>query len=139
MKIITRNLLLYAALLFVYTALFRFGLSSLLTAEKWTLVWIIAVLYGGLIFITAWITGRRDGLENIMFDAGFRWNLTTGIIWGIASEAWFLLGFHSHYESHRVVHITLLIWSGFLLIHFIVFLILRRKTIKGIHKTDIFE
>ena len=92
MKIITRNLLLYAGLLFVYTILFRFGLSSLLTAEKWLWVMIIAIVYGGIIFITAWMTGRKDGKENFLFDAGFRWNLTTGLIWGLASEAWFLLG-----------------------------------------------
>ena len=34
MKIITKNLGLYAGLLLAYTVLFRFGLSSLLTAEK---------------------------------------------------------------------------------------------------------
>jgi hypothetical protein len=139
MKIITRNLLLFASLLLVYTVLFRFGLSSLLSAEKWIWVMIIAVLYGALIFVTAWMTGKRDGKENFLFDAGFRWNLTTGIIWGLASEAWFLLGFHSEYESIRAVHITLLIWSGFIVLHFILFLILRRRTIGGVHKKDIFE
>lgn len=139
MKIITRNLLIFAALLFTYTILFRFGLSSLLTAEKWIWVIVISVLYGGIIFITAWMTGKRDGKENFLFDAGFRWNITTFIIWGIASEAWFLLGYHSSSESIGVVHITLLIWSGFLVLHFILFLILRRRTIKGVHKTDIFE
>jgi hypothetical protein len=139
MKIITRNLLLFASLLLLYTVLFRFGLSSLLTAEKWTWVMIIAVLYGALIFVTAWMTGKRDGKENFLFDAGFRWNLTTGIVWGLASEAWFLLGFHSQYESIRAVHITLLIWSGFIVLHFILFLILRRRTIGGVHKKDIFE
>lgn len=139
MKIITKNLGLYAGLLLAYTVLFRFGLSSLLTAEKWLWVTLIAVFYGAIIFVTAWMTGRRDGKENFLFDAGFRWNLTTWIVWGSASEAWFLLGFHSPYESIRVVHITLLIWSGFLLLHFILFLVLRRRTIKGVHKTDIFE
>jgi hypothetical protein len=140
MKIISRNLLLFAALLLVYTLLFRFGLGQLLTAEKWFWVIIIAILYGGIIFITAWMTGKRDGMENFLFDAGFRWNLTTFLVWGAASEAWFLLDFHSAYESIRVVHITLLIWSGFLLLHFLLFLILRRRrTIKGVHKTDIFE
>ena len=139
MKIITRNLLLFASLLFIYTILFRYGLSSLLTAEKFGWVMIIAIIYGAIIFATAWLTGRRDGKENFLFDAGFRWNLTTGIVWGLASEAWFLLGFHSAYESIRVVHITLLIWSGFIILHFILFLILRRKTIRGVHKTDIFE
>jgi len=139
MKIITRNLLLFAALLLVYTILFRYGLSSLLTAEKFIWVMIIAVIYGATIFVTAWMTGRRDGRENFLFDAGFRWSLITFIVWGAASEAWFLLGLHSSYESIRVVHITLLIWSGFLVLHLILFLILRRRTIKGVHKTDIFE
>ena len=139
MKIITRNLLLFAFLLLAYTLAFRFGLSKLLPAELWIWVIITSVAYGAAIFVTAWTTGKRDGMNNFLFDAGFRWNLTTFIVWGAASEAWFLLGLHSTYESIRVVHITLLIWSGFLILHFILFLILRRRTIKGIHKTDIFE
>jgi len=139
MKIVSRNLLLFAFLLFAYSLAFRFGLSTLLTAEKWAWVVIISVAYGAAIFVTAWMTGKRDGMNNFLFDAGFRWNLTTFIVWGIASEGWFLLGFHSAYESIRIVHITLLIWSGFLLLHLILFLILRRRTIKGIHKTNIFE
>lgn len=139
MKIISRNLLLFASLLLIYTLLFRYGLGALLTAEKWAWVVFIAVAYGALIFVTAWMTGKRDGINNFLFDAGFRWNLTTFIVWGAASEAWFLLGLHSAHESIRVVHITLLIWSGFLVLHFILFLILRRRTIKGVHKSDIFE
>ncbi|MDF1573974.1 MAG: hypothetical protein P1P86_02110 [Bacteroidales bacterium] len=139
MKIVSRNLLLYALLLFIYTVLFRFGLSSLLAVERWIWVIFISVAYGAIIFVSAWMTGKRDGINNFLFDAGFRWNLTTFIVWGITSEAWFLLGFHSAYESIRIVHITLLIWSGFLILHLILFLILRRRTIKGIHKTNIFE
>jgi hypothetical protein len=139
MKIISRNLLLFASLLLAYTLAFRFGLSNLLAAEKWIWVIVISVAYGAAIFVTAWTTGKRDGINNFLFDAGFRWNLTTFIVWGAASEAWFLLNLHSTYESIRVVHITLLVWSGFLILHLILFLILRRRTIKGIHKTDIFE
>jgi hypothetical protein len=139
MKIISRNLLLFALLLFIYSVLFRFGLSTLLTAERWIWVVLISVAYGTAIFFTAWTTGKRDGMNNFLFDAGFRWNLTTFIVWGAVSEAWFLLGLHSTYESIRIVHITLLIWSAFLILHFILFLILRRRTIKGVHKSDIFE
>lgn len=139
MKIVSRNLLLFALLLFIYSVLFRFGLSSLLTAERWVWVILISVAYGAAIFFTAWTTGKRDGMNNFLFDAGFRWNLTTFVVWGAVSEAWFLLGFNSAYEPIRIVHITLLIWSGFLLLHFILFLILRRRTIKGVHKTNIFE
>lgn len=139
MKILSRNLLIYALLLLVYTLLFRWGLSSLLTAERFLWVVLISVAYGAIIFFTAWTSGKREGMNNFLFDAGFRWNLTTFIVWGAVSEAWFLLGFQSAYESIRIVHITLLIWSGFLFLHFILFLILRRRTIKGVHKSDIFE
>jgi len=65
--------------------------------------------------------------------------MTTFVVWGAASEAWFLQDLHSAYESIRVVHITLLIWSGFLVMHLILFLILKRRTIRGIQKSDIFE
>jgi hypothetical protein len=139
MKVLSPNLLLFALLLLVYTLLFRWGLSSLLTAERFLWVILISVAYGSIIFLTAWTTGKRDGMNNFLFDAGFRWNLTTFIVWGAASEAWFLMGFQSAHEAIRIVHITLLIWSGFLLLHFILFLILRRRTIKGVHKTNIFE
>jgi len=139
MKIVSRNLLIFALLLLIYTVLFRYGLSRLLEAELWVWVIVIAVAYGAMIFATAWTTGKRDGMNNFLFDAGFRWNLTTFFVWGAASEAWFLLGFHSVYESIRVVHVTLLIWSGFLILHLILFLILHRRTIKGVHKTNIFD
>ncbi|MFH0757861.1 MAG: hypothetical protein V2B15_11280 [Bacteroidota bacterium] len=139
MKIISKNLLLFAGLLFVYTLLFRFGLSDLLNAEKYTWVWVLAFFYGAAIFATAWMTGRRDGMENFLFDAGLRWSLTTFLVWGGVSEAWFLLGLGARQESIRMVHITLLIWSGFLVLHFILFLILRKRTIKGIYKSDIFK
>ncbi len=139
MKIITRNLLLFAVLLCVYTLLFRYGLSRLLPAEAWTWVIVTSILYGLMIAVTAFLSGRSDGRENFFFDAGFRWNLTTFIVWGATSEAWFLLGLQSQYETIRTVHISLLIWSFFLVLHLILFLILRRRTIRGIHKTDIFE
>jgi len=73
MKIISRNLLLFAFLLLLYTVLFRFGLSSLLKAEAWFWVVAIAVAYGAIIFVTAWMTGRREGMQNFLFNAGFRW------------------------------------------------------------------
>jgi hypothetical protein len=50
---------------------------------------VFSVAYGAAIFVTAWTTGKRDGMNNFLFDTGF--------------------------------------------------LIQRRRTIKGIHKTDIFE
>lgn len=139
MKVFTKNLRLYAILILLHTILFRFGLSSMLEAEKYGGVIVFAVIYGLLMALTGWLTGRRDGKDSFLFDAGFRWHCTTYLVWGLISEAWFLLGLNAAGEKIRQVHTTLLIWGCFLLIHLIIFLVLRKKTIKGVHKADIFE
>ncbi len=139
MKVITKNLRLFAILIFLHTSLFRFGLSSLLDAEKYSAVIAISIIYSLLMGLTGWLTGRRDGKDSFLFDAGFRWHFTTYLVWAVVSEAWFLLGFNAAGEKIAQVHTTLLIWGCLLLIHLIIFLILRKKTIKGVHKADIFE
>ena len=140
MKIISKNLIFFATLVFILTLLFRFGLSSLLTAEKYTLVMTISVFYGILMFFSGWLTGRREGKENFFFDAGFRWNLTTFLVFHLVSLPWFWLGLNSDKENIQSgLYIAMMIWGGFLILHLILFLILRRKTIKGVHKSDIFK
>lgn len=139
MKIISRNLLIFAALLFIYTVLFRFGLSSILTAEKYIWILVIVILYSLVTFFTAWSLGKRDGREYFLFDAGLRWNLTTVFICSLVGEGWFLLGFQSAHENIRQIHIQVLVMSAVLLLHLIIFMILRKRTIKGVHKSNIFE
>jgi hypothetical protein len=91
-------------------------------------------------FLSGWGTGHREGKENFRFDAGFRWNVVTFVMYHLVSLPWFWLGFNSAKEDIRSgIYIALVIWSVFLILHLILFLILRRRTIKGIHKTEIFE
>ena len=140
MKILSKNLILFASLVFVLTLLFRLGLSSLLTAEKYALIIAISVFYGVLMFLSGWITGHREGKENFRFDAGFRWNVVTFVMYHLVSLPWYWLGFNSDREDLRSgIYIAMVIWSFFLLLHLVLFLILRRRTIKGIHKSEIFE
>ena len=132
--------MLFALLVFIYTLLFRFGLSSLLTAELYSFVLVISLVYGMLMFFTGWLTGRRDGREFFRFDAGFRWNLTTYLVYHLVSLSWFWLGLNSEKENiFSGVYIAGMIWTTLLLIHLIIFLLVRRRTIKGVHKLDIFE
>jgi len=139
MKIISKNLLLFAALIFVYTVLFRYGLGSMLAAENYGWVIALSIIYGCLMGFTGWFTGYREGRQNFLFDAGFRWNLCTFLVFGSVSLAWVHIPIKPWSGSAQSVHITLLIWSFFLFLHFLLFLILRRRTIKGVHKSDIFE
>jgi hypothetical protein len=97
------------------------------------------VVYGVVIFITAWQLGKGHSLKKFVFDAGLGFNLATYIIWGLVSELWFIFGYNSRYESITAVHYTLFIWGVFVVIHFIVYLRLKRRTIKGVLKSEIFD
>ena len=139
MKFITKNLIAYAFLLLAYSLIFRYTLSSLLDAEKFILAMVSGVVYGVLIFITAWILGKAHSVKKFVFDAGLGFNVTTYIVWGLVSELWFILGFNSKYESIISVHYALIIWGVFLVLHFLIYWRLRSKTIKGVLKSEIFD
>lgn len=139
MKFFSKQLGLFAALFAVYTIAFRYLLSNSLQNEQYKIVWVYAVLYGLIIFITAWNLGKADGMKKIFFDAGLRFHVTNYLIFGIISELWFLLGFNSDKESAAVVHYTMIFWGIGLILHFVIFLLLRRNTIRGIQRSDIFD
>jgi magnesium-transporting ATPase (P-type) len=139
MKFISKNLIAYSFLLLAYSLIFRYTLSSLLDAEKFILAMVSGVVYGVLIFITAWILGKAHSVKKFVFDAGLGFNVTTYIVWGLVSELWFILGFNSKYESIISVHYALIIWGVFLVLHFLIYWRLRSKTIKGVLKSEIFD
>lgn len=139
MKVITKHIILFAGLFSLYTIVFRALLSYSLSIESYSFVWIYAAIYALMIFITAWNLGKADNLKSFIFDAGLKFHVVTFFFWGLISELWFILGFGSTKESIKVVHITLLIWVVFLLFHIIIYLILRKHTIKGIQRSDIFD
>ena len=139
MKFITKNLIAYALLLLVYSLIFRYTLSSVLEAEKFIWAMVSGVVYGVVIFITAWKLGKGHSIKKFIFDAGLGFNVTTYIVWGLVSELWFILGLNSAYENIRSVHYTLIIWGVFLVIHFLIYLRLRSRTIKGVLKSEIFD
>jgi cobalamin synthase len=139
MKFFSKQLGLFAALFTIYTIAFRYLLSNSLQNEQFNMVWIFAALYAAAIFITAWNLGKADGMKKIFFDAGLRFHVTNYLIFGIVSELWFFLGFNSDKESINIVHYTMFFWGLGLILHFIIFLLLRRNTIRGIQRSDIFD
>jgi hypothetical protein len=139
MKFFTKQLALFALLFSIYTIAFRYLLSSSLEHERYTILWVYAVLYGVVIFITGWYLGKADGMNKIFFDAGLRFHLTNYLCFGIISELWFILGFNSGKETINMVHYTLIFWGFGVILHFIIYLLLRKHTIRGIMKSEIFD
>jgi len=139
MKLISKQYLLYLSTVVIYTLVFRIFLSHFISNYSPVMILIVAVAYGALMFITAFYLGKSDGISNGFFDIGLRWHLGTMILWTLVSLAWLYFGNKAESEHPVQVYHTLLIWSFFAIAHIIVFLVVRRKTIKGIHKSEIFE
>ena len=139
MKAITKNLVLFSIALIILTVLFRFALSTMLQNKLFTSVWILAALYGIIIFIIGWVFGKKDKQTLPLYDIGFRFHLATYLICNLIAEIWYFVGLQSDYEKIKSVHLTVIFWGIGLLIHFIIYLITRKNAIKGIKKSEIFE
>lgn len=138
MKIFTRQLNYFMLLMAVYTLLFRMGLSHFMDHDSW--IWLVAIslAYGIAIFFTAFFLGRADGQSNPFFDLGLRFHLSSYIIWGLVSFGWYYLGNPNQWEQPLQILYILIFWGAIVLCHVVAFLIMRRDTIRGIHKDELF-
>ena len=139
MKALTKNLMYFAIFFIMGAVVFRYSLSHFLENRSYNLVWIIAVIYFLFNFLIGWFFGKRDYESLPLYDVGFRFHIVTYLLFNIVSGLWFSLGFHSHFESIRIVYVIALFWGIGLLIHFIIYLIARKNTINGLNKEEIFE
>jgi hypothetical protein len=139
MKTLTKNLVYYAIAFTIGTIAFRFGLSHLLEKNSYSFVIIIAVIYFIYNFTIGWFFGKRDYEILPLYDIGLRFHLVTYLLFTIVSFSWFLLDFNAHNEKINSVYITILIWSFTLLVHLVLYLIVRKNAIGGLDKEEIFE
>lgn len=139
MKAITKNLIIFSIGLIIFTLIFRYALSSMLENRMFTGIWVLTVAYALCIFIIGWIFGKRDRLTLPLYDIGFRFHLATYLICNLIAEMWYNLGLQSQYENIKAIHLTVIIWGVFLLIHLFLYFISRKNAIRGIKKSEIFE
>jgi hypothetical protein len=139
MKILSLNQLRFAAAFFVLTLFIQAAITILLNAEKFALVWIPIPFYIIIVFIAGWYLGRKDNEILPLAVTGFKFHLITYLVANGISLAKHQLGLASIYESINSVYLTIILWGLGLLLHYILFLIVRKGSIKGISKSEIFE
>ena len=137
--LITKNLLKFTLTTILLTILFRMGLSSSITNKMTLTVIICAVVYGILMWFNGSYFGRKEYEYLPIYDIGFRFHLSTFLAHNLISILWFTFAFESKYENVKVIYITALIWSFFLIIHLVYYLSVRKSTIKDLDKEDLFE
>ena len=140
MKILlTPNLVKFTLLTILLTVLFRIALSSFITNQMIVAVVMTSIVYGVLMWFNGSFFGRKDYEDLPIYDVGFRFHLTTFLTHNLISILWFTFGFQSKYESVRIIYLTAAIWSLFLLAHFIYYLSVRKSTVNGLDREDLFE
>ena len=121
------------------TILFRISLSELLNNQMWSLVFIPPVIY----FFLMYVSGRFFGIKEYEYlpigDIGFRFHLSTFVVFFTVSYTMFYLEHMSGSEPRSIIDTTLLIWGILLFTHFIFYQNSKRNNIKGINKEDVFE
>jgi hypothetical protein len=139
MKAFTANLMYFSISFFLGAITFRYGMSYSLESKYFDLVWILATIYFFFNFLIGWHFGKKDYESIPHNDVGFRFHFVTYFLFNSISILWFSLGLNSNYESLRIVYLTAIFWGIILIIHFIFFLLERRKSINGLSKEDLFE
>jgi hypothetical protein len=138
MKIFTKQLIIFAILMAVYTLAFRIILTYCIGHSAWILLGASSLVYGVGIFFTAFFLGKSDAQENPFFDLGLRFHVTSYLVWAGVSFGWFYLGNPHKYEHVTDILHLLLYWSFIVLVHAVIFLFTRKDTIRGIRKDEIF-
>ncbi len=123
----------------ILTLIFRYGLSSAITEKSWGFLIAIAVIYGLSMFASGWYLGKKDNQELPIYDLGFRFHLSTFLVYHAISIIWIISGAGNPNENLFTIYIGMGIWSIFLTIHAIFYLVERRKAIASLDKDELFE
>lgn len=137
MKVFTFRLGQFAVCGLVLTVLFRYALNLYIKTGNMFTPWLCAIIYFILMYVAGWHFGKKDAMENEIHDLGFRQHLTTYLLCTGVAYATHQLGWDV--GSHIRIAMTVLFWGIGLFVHFILFLMAQRKTIKGYAREEIFQ
>ena len=136
---ITKSLIQFITVTTFLTVIFRISLSEFLNEQLWSFVFIPPLIY----FILMYVSGRYFGIKEYKYlpigDIGFRFHVSTFIVFLIVSYLMYYLGYMSNSEPRGILDITISIWGIFLIIHMILFFKSKNDNIIGINKEDIFD
>ena len=116
---ITKPLVQFILVTTILTILFRISLSELLNNQLWNLVFIPPVIY----FFLMYVSGRFFGIKEYEYlpigDIGFRFHLSTFVVFFTISYSMSYLEYMSSSEPRGIIDTTLLIWGILLFSHFV--------------------
>lgn len=135
MNFFNRYVLGYALVVFITTVLFYFTLDFLIGAKiAWAII-LLAITYGVVLFLSALFIGKRDIYEGYY---GLNYNLTTYLICNSICLVLILTGLIDHDQIYGFYSMAIS-WGIGVVIHFFIYLVLRKRSVRGFDKKEIFD
>lgn len=136
MKVFTKEFTTFLILATILTLTFRILLSNYLHGQNYTMVWVIAILYGLLMFVVGFYTGKNDVNEFSLARSFLKWHGGIFVIWGLISYLWMFFGNPAPTEKLSSLNLAMIIWA---ICGTIVYFFIKYYTVKGVDKSEIFE
>jgi hypothetical protein len=136
---ISAYLLKFALSATILVIIFRYFLGYGLENNSHTIIILSSVFYTVGMFAAGWYFGKKDGNYLPIYDVGFRFHCTTYLVHNTISILWTILKITTCYQKIESLIFTVFFWGFLLFIHFIFFLIARKRSFKGLNKSDLFE
>lgn len=131
MRFFNRYILLFTAIVGIWTALFYAALMYLLRVEAYVWVGVISFAYGLGIFLAGRFIGRRDPYNGYF---GFNYHFMTYVVCNAA--AWITQEYFDHTSGALSMTLT---WGIGVLVHFIFWMVGRKRSVRGFDKDELFE
>ena len=135
MKTMTNNLKYFSVLTLIFSTIFFYYLFASLRAHSYGNIWLIALSFGVLLFISGLILGRKDSVRHSRADLSFQYHLMTFIIVNGIGIPWQLISMGIDRGSLINVAYQCVPWGIGLAIHYY----FSSKSIKGMNKEEIFD
>jgi hypothetical protein len=136
---ITSYLLKFALTATILAIIFRYFLGYGLENNSHIIIILSSILYTVGMFSAGWYFGKKDGNYLPIYDVGFRFHCTTYLVHNTISILWTILKITTCYQKIESLIFTVIFWGFLLFIHFLFFLIARKRSFKGLNKNDLFE
>lgn len=137
MRFFTLRLGQFALGALLLTALFRYILSLSIEAGGFYGPILCGTVYFAIMFLLGWHFGKKDWLENEIYDIGFRHHLVTYLLCNSSAFISCYIGLNT--SGIRAMVYGAISWGTGLLIHYMFFLRARKNTIKGYEKSELFS
>lgn len=131
MRFFNRYILLFTAIISVWTVLFYAMLMFLLKEQAYLWVIIVSIAYGLGMFFAGRLVGRHDHFNGYF---GFNYHFVTYVV--CIAAAWIAQEAFGHVSGALSMTLT---WGIGLFVHFIIWMVWRKRSLRGFDKNELFE